>query len=652
MSHIPGLHRQAFGTPLLSIFLISFTFLLQIAHTGSDGASTTALLSLLFIFPFAIVSYVAQTDSTLTSALPVLVCWFTIVFQRTLVLCSSVRDVSDSLVKAAISKTIDFTVELLTLMLSSTCSIKSGLELLEEGLLLQDESLGPQQSQEPSDPPSFPPATPEDLRTATSSTPSPWLATLPPTTNTSRLHFDATWTSIFDDNTNGSNAAPLGPATSLGLLSNDVVVAHANAHSTETTLGSTIISRASRSNQLDVALFAPINRRAKSNAGSVRKSSVPFPSLREVAGDVGSTGQTGPDVFAEIIALPKRSRKIAQKGLSFVNVDKFRGLVLAATAPTRADTIPPRIIIHEISKSSFSSSDSQNYAASATSSPHSTSASTFQTTATTPCSSQIDLQSDVEREDSGAPTATQLTTVEFEPPQTDERNLNEVAARRSEAEMLYVVEDGRADLGARIKFKFKTTKNVAQSSYHWRWAKTAGKLPEGGRRARRGSELVRQAPVSMPTPPSLVAWGLEDEDDDHLDEEEEEEEDDEDEKGFSKKAMRKTMAKSKHAAPGGVGRLFYGASTSTSGNGPLSQADWDTLEHYAAVPPSPKKVVQPQSPASTGVETEAAVPCWLSAPLPPLPEAASVKAKRLPRLRKLIKKIISFKPFKNRSRAP
>ncbi|KIO17218.1 hypothetical protein M407DRAFT_33134 [Tulasnella calospora MUT 4182] len=617
MSHIPGLHRQAFGTPLLSIFLLSLTFLLQVARTGSGHTSTTAFLSLLFIFPFAIVSYVVQTDSTLTSALPVLVSWCTIVFQRTLVLCSSVKNIIDGLVNLhcaafartwtaipAIPKAIDFTVNLLALIFSSTCSTKSGLELLEEGLLLPDESLFPHQSQWPYGPSSF-----------------------------------------FSTN-QASN------------LLNDVV-AHANAHRTETTLGSTRISRPSRLNQLAVALVAPINRTAKPNASPFRKSSVAFPSLSRVPGNTSSLNENDSpssliyrsDVFAEIVALPKRSRKIAQQNLKFVNVDKLRGPVLAATAPRRANTIlsplPPRIITHEISTASFASSGSQKYTASTTSSPHSISTSTFQSTATTPCSSQIDLQSDVEPEVPGAPTATELTTADAELLKNEEaQNLGQVVTSPEDVRL----RDHHAGSGARMKIpEFRTAENAAQNDYHWKWAKTVRKRPEGRRRTRR-SELVPQAPVSMPTPPPpLVTCGL---DDDYLDGTDGEEEDDSDEAGFSRRQMRKTMAESKQAAPGGVARLFYGASTSAVVNGLLSQKEWDTLEQFEAALSSPKKVVRSPSPASTGVEAAIAVPCCLSTPLPPPPKAAPVKAKRLPRLRKFIKKLIPSNPFENRSRAP
>ncbi|KIO15915.1 hypothetical protein M407DRAFT_34466 [Tulasnella calospora MUT 4182] len=145
--------------------------------------------------------------------------------------------------------------------------------------------------------------------------------------------------------------------------------------------------------------------------------------------------------------------------------------------------------------------------------------------------------------------------------------------------------------------------------------------------------------LSIPTTPTLI--GADREEDDDLDEE-----------GFSKREQQKVMAESKQTAPGAVARLFYGASTSTVVTGALSGEEWDMLEQYAAAPPSPKKMVRSRSPASTRVEAEVALPCWLSSPLPALPEAAPVKTKRLPRLRKIIRKMIPFNPFKNRSRAP
>ncbi|KAG8915464.1 hypothetical protein FRC00_004099 [Tulasnella sp. 408] len=154
------------------------------------------------------------------------------------------------------------------------------------------------------------------------------------------------------------------------------------------------------------------------------------------------------------------------------------------------------------------------------------------------------------------------------------------------------------------------------------------------------------------------------------------EEDGVDDKGFSKKDQRKAMVESRDAARE---RPFYGASTSSAGNQPLSQEEWDMLERYVAAPSIPRKVVRPPSPASTHVDAEielsslppspllpeAAAPInathvdiELVVPPPslppplPLPEAtAPVKTKRLPRLRKFVKRLIPRNPFKNRSRA-
>lgn len=107
--------------------------------------------------------------------------------------------------------------------------------------------------------------------------------------------------------------------------------------------------------------------------------------------------------------------------------------------------------------------------------------------------------------------------------------------------------------------------------------------------------------LSTPTTPTLVGMDGE--------------EDDLDEEGFSRRDQRKAMAESEQTAPSTVARPFYGTSTGTIVNGALSWEEWDMLEQFEAVPPSPKKMVQPQSPTSMRVETEIAVPCWLSSPL-------------------------------------
>ncbi|KAG8937221.1 hypothetical protein FRC00_007045 [Tulasnella sp. 408] len=148
------------------------------------------------------------------------------------------------------------------------------------------------------------------------------------------------------------------------------------------------------------------------------------------------------------------------------------------------------------------------------------------------------------------------------------------------------------------------------------------------------------------------------------------EEDGVDDKGFSKKDQRKAMVESRDAARE---RPFYGASTSNAGNQPLSQEEWDVLERYVAAPSIPRKVVRLPSPASTHVDAEIELSSLPPSPLPfeaaapieatthvdtelvvpppslpppsPLPEAtAPVKTKRLPHLRKFVKKINPSKP--------
>ncbi|KAG9028418.1 hypothetical protein FS837_003888 [Tulasnella sp. UAMH 9824] len=96
--------------------------------------------------------------------------------------------------------------------------------------------------------------------------------------------------------------------------------------------------------------------------------------------------------------------------------------------------------------------------------------------------------------------------------------------------------------------------------------------------------------------------------------------------GFSKKDYRKAVAESRQAA---IARPFYGASTSNLGDQPLSREEWDRLGQFTAVPSSPL------SPPDLDPS--------------PLTEAPPGKAKRLLRLKKIIKKIIR-NPFKSRGR--
>ncbi|KAG8928337.1 hypothetical protein FRC01_006092 [Tulasnella sp. 417] len=144
----------------------------------------------------------------------------------------------------------------------------------------------------------------------------------------------------------------------------------------------------------------------------------------------------------------------------------------------------------------------------------------------------------------------------------------------------------------------------------------------------------------------------EDDTDSDEDDDEDEDEDDVDEEGFSKKERRKAMVKSRKAARRAADRPFYGASTSSTRKGPLSQEKWDKLEEFEAAPSSSREI-RPPSPVLTHVDAETIVQHWSPPPPPPppQPEGAPAKAKRLPRLRKFIKKFIPRNPFKLRGRA-
>ncbi|KAG8921147.1 hypothetical protein FRC01_000388 [Tulasnella sp. 417] len=157
---------------------------------------------------------------------------------------------------------------------------------------------------------------------------------------------------------------------------------------------------------------------------------------------------------------------------------------------------------------------------------------------------------------------------------------------------------------------------------------------------------VSGAPISYETDSD------EDDTDSDEDDEEDEDEDDVDEEGFSKKERRKAMVKSRKAARRAADRPFYGASTSSTRKGPLSQEKWDKLEEFEAAPSSWGEI-RPPSPVLTPVDAKPVAQHWSPPPPPPppQPEAAPAKAKRLPRLRKFIKKFIPRNPFKLRGRA-
>ncbi|KAG8915840.1 hypothetical protein FRC00_012242 [Tulasnella sp. 408] len=252
---------------------------------------------------------------------------------------------------------------------------------------------------------------------------------------------------------------------------------------------------------------------------------------------------------------------------------------------------------------------------------------------------KLHLKSNVEREISaGVSNPSSDTLVEVDPPTSSSANVDEVITQHGEDEVH--IENCQADSCARTTLlQLDAEDRATETDRNWQSAKKGGKLPEGGRRTQ-GSDSVSTMPMPTPTSPPFVACHKEDEDP--------EEEDDVDDKGFSRKDQRKAVAESRQAA---ITRLFYGASTSNGGKQPLFQEEWDRLEQFAPVPSSPRKVVRPPSPASTRVGPEL-VHCSLPPPYSdssPVPAATPVEIKRLPRLSKLIEKIVR-NPFKNRGR--
>lgn len=428
--------------------------------------------------------------------------------------------------------------------------------------------------------------------------------------------------------------------------------------------------------------------------------------------------------------------------------------------PTDPFLTPPQVTIVDgrfpdlASNYSYSSTPST-----ASSFAFSSSTTTIRTPATTPCSTLLYLQSDVElKNNAGSPTSTPDTTAEIELPKRDLRSVSQVDVTARTPDEVHLVDHRLREFGGQTNLFELDEDEVTEDNYRRRWAKREGRLPEGWRRIWKRPDLELAMPMSMTfaplaapqtddddlddegcskgdvdrailmslglpvdptpldgtspdtvidpqgrsfnrgiviqtpaTPPRSVLseTGNNEVDDDGFSRAElsqviaesrpgasslgfanppagdpsrpvspsvsttstlvetDDEEDDVDDKGFSKKSQEKAMAESRAEARA---RPFYGASTSSAGDQTLSQEEWNMLEQYVATPSRPRTVVRPPSPASTDVDTEPVVPSSLPPP-PPLPEAtAPVKTRRIPRLRKFVKKLIPRNPFKNRNR--
>ncbi|KAG8897932.1 hypothetical protein FRC01_011100, partial [Tulasnella sp. 417] len=145
----------------------------------------------------------------------------------------------------------------------------------------------------------------------------------------------------------------------------------------------------------------------------------------------------------------------------------------------------------------------------------------------------------------------------------------------------------------------KLRRNARRSEVNeeWRWAKTEGKIPVGGRRRFTATlASMRSEDTSLST----------DDEDDEVDAQ-----------GFSRSEQRKAEAASRAA----LAMPFYGATTSRAIQ-PLLDEEWDSLGKFAATPSTLSEVAQPQVPSSTGSKTDV-VQTWLPPP-PPVNSAGPV----------------------------
>ncbi|KAG8924931.1 hypothetical protein FRC01_010882, partial [Tulasnella sp. 417] len=588
---------------------------------------------------------------------------------------------------AKIFKTLNFAIHLFTTSCISS-STKSESELLEEGLLAQGEPTSSPQLYEHFDLPPLPPGWLDDLNAEISATRLPALATYPtPSEATSAADLPSTV-----QHTDGTDSKSTESETSVYLSSHPVVSITGD--------GMEITS-----NVQGPAPAAPMNVAAAPNNNTAQQSTVVLPSLAGSAGDHSSTNQIEPEVFAKMVLLSKRSRKVALKGLnalklcctpvprltiredlpdsssppSHSSANSANCAISAATSPppstwssvitatspcstqirpqlryqqeasrdatafTRAKPThlaPPQIIINErFSDSSLSLSNSPNSNPSTT-----TLAPSTLTPGTTPASSVLDVKSDVEGKVSTAlpETTSRDVTHEAHSPKSGSEKANgrTVAPRLEERHASNRRAKFRIPTSILGRFKNKKESKTTEEDRHWQWAKREGKQPEGGRRphgqwsglglaCRTTTTAAGGRPLQQPgrVPP--------------IGDETDSEEDDVDEAGFSKKEQEKAMAESKQAATRAVVRPFYGASTSSAANGPLSQNEWDNLKQYEAVSWSWKEDVGPD---------EIVAPTGLPPPKP-RSQAAPPKAKLLPRLKNLIKKITPWNRFTTRRRA-
>ncbi|KAG8923909.1 hypothetical protein FRC01_012183 [Tulasnella sp. 417] len=480
MSPISYVPRQVLGTGVVCCLFFLLTIILLTGLTGCTDASTTGVFSLVALVSLTLATHVVDKEFVAGAVLRVVLDLSTIALEiHGAALGSSIQYASDKLVDlclltlatalttmAEIRKTIDFIVDIFILIHNSSSPIESDAELQEGDPFTSKKAFSP--------PPSR--GGPDVHTDATATNPS--LAPLPPLADTPQPHSNATQTCDIaqsGDGTNASNAKLINSATSPDefptvLGGNDGDDCH------EITSCSTLASGPMRSNQPNHGVV-------------VKNSSVESSSLPDSPADDGSTSQMGPDVFD----LPQPSPKTTQNSLGLINVETPRGPIVAATACGQPpSTILPHIVIDEEFSSSSSSTctSPSSHAPTGFSSPSSPS-----TVQTTPCSTQLDLHSDVERETPPSFIFTRSDVAEVGLAETEERDMTCAATSDSEPEQTHVG-GHRADRCAEASF---APLNITKYDKRRSWATREAKLSEGGRQIR--SNLLPKAP-----PPALVGW--------------------------------------------------------------------------------------------------------------------------------------------------
>ncbi|KIO23699.1 hypothetical protein M407DRAFT_26828 [Tulasnella calospora MUT 4182] len=274
-----------------------------------------------------------------------------------------------------------------------------------------------------------------------------------------------------------------------------------------------------------VALAAVVSGKKPQTRGKLGTSSVPFPSLPPSPGDDQPTPPQAGSIFSNLIrsnpalsppvsgivpradrrgqvrrdvggvSLPlRRSRKIALQGFDIVNQSEWRGRTLdevaAVTARGRASATFPRIIDKGLLPPSLSSDDGK---------PASTISDYPTLTQSTPATS-VELLHDHKRE-TGALTSNPGSTFEAS---NDAQALDAESAVRKVPmwetketvggfwDAVRLLDRFSSNRDRRRKLRWNVPERNAEED--WKWAKTEGKKPVGGRRL-----LVVSKPAPAPT---------------------------------------------------------------------------------------------------------------------------------------------------------